>query len=170
VGGVLDPAAKFATPRIAAGALFAHRDRVLLVRTTYGKRWNIPGGYADAGESPAAACRRELREELGLEREPRRLLVVDWAPNADDGDRMFCIFGCGSPGHDEHLQIASDELDRLEWVPVGQLDSYVTTRLALRVHAAYRAHLTTTSQYLEHGRPAQWDPHGYQFPVAGTGM
>jgi 8-oxo-dGTP diphosphatase len=37
-------------------------------------------GYVDAGESPAAACRRELREELGIDRQPQRLLVMEWAP------------------------------------------------------------------------------------------
>jgi 8-oxo-dGTP diphosphatase len=79
VGHVSDPAANFATPRIAAGALFVNGDRIYLVRKTYGNGWDIPSGYADTGESPAAACRRELKEELGIEREAQRLLIVDWA-------------------------------------------------------------------------------------------
>ncbi|MBO0851081.1 MAG: NUDIX hydrolase, partial [Pseudonocardia sp.] len=64
------PAEEFATPRVAAGALFVDGGRVLLVRKTYGNRWDIPGGYVDRGESPRAACRREVREEIGIEREP----------------------------------------------------------------------------------------------------
>ncbi len=79
-----DPAANFATSWVAAGAPFVDNGRVLLVHKTYGNHWDIPGGYVDMGEAPAAACRRELREELGMDREPRRLLVVDWAP--DDGE------------------------------------------------------------------------------------
>jgi len=81
---VTDPAANFATSWVAAGAPFVDNGRVLLVHKTYGNHWDIPGGYVDMGEAPAAACRRELREELGMDREPRRLLVVDWAP--DDGE------------------------------------------------------------------------------------
>ena len=90
-----DPAAKFATPRIAAGALFVDDDRVLLVHKTYGNGWDIPGGYVDVGESPAAACRRELLEELGIDRQPQRLLVVDWAPNDGEGDKILYVFDCG---------------------------------------------------------------------------
>ncbi len=68
---------RFATPRMAAGALFVDdQDRILLVHKTYSNGWDTPGGYVHIGESPAAACRRELREELGLDREPQRLLVV----------------------------------------------------------------------------------------------
>lgn len=69
---------RFATPRMAAGAVFVDdQDRILLVHKIYSNSWDIPGGYVDIGESPAAACRRELREELDLDREPQRLLVVD---------------------------------------------------------------------------------------------
>ncbi len=40
-----------------------------------------PCGYVDVGESPAAACQRELREEeFGIDRQPQRLLVMEWAP------------------------------------------------------------------------------------------
>ena len=61
-----DPSESFATPRVAAGALFFDdQGRVLLVHPTYKDTWDIPGGYVERGESPAAACRRELKEELG---------------------------------------------------------------------------------------------------------
>ncbi|NKE59706.1 NUDIX hydrolase [Lentzea sp. PSKA42] len=40
----------------------------------------MPGGYVDIDESLAAARRRELSEELGLNRAPSRLIAVDWAP------------------------------------------------------------------------------------------
>jgi 8-oxo-dGTP pyrophosphatase MutT (NUDIX family) len=44
------------------------RDRVLLVRHTYGDRaWDVPGGAIKRRESPLAAARREMSEELGLD-------------------------------------------------------------------------------------------------------
>ena len=44
-----DPSASFATPRVAAGALFFDdRGRVLLVHPTYKDTWDIPGGYVEA--------------------------------------------------------------------------------------------------------------------------
>jgi 8-oxo-dGTP diphosphatase len=151
---VSDPAANFATPRIAAGVLFIDGDRVLLVHKTYGNGWDIPGGYVEAGESPAAACRRELKEELGIEREAQRLLIVDWAPHAAEGDKILYIFDCAQLGADEQrIQLADDELDRWQWVPVGQLPEYVIPRLARRLTSAYRAHAAGTQLYLEHGQP-----------------
>jgi 8-oxo-dGTP diphosphatase len=152
---VNDPAASFATPRIAAGALFTDGDRVLLVRKTYGNGWDIPGGYVDTAESPAAACRRELKEELGLDREPWRLLVTDWAPNDDEGDKILYIFDCGPLGGDEaQIRLDDGELDRWEWVPVSRLGEYVIPRLIRRVTRAYEALGVGVSMYLEHGEPA----------------
>jgi 8-oxo-dGTP pyrophosphatase MutT (NUDIX family) len=43
------------------------RDRVLLVRHTYGTRsWDIPGGAIKPREVPVTAAGREMSEELGL--------------------------------------------------------------------------------------------------------
>jgi 8-oxo-dGTP diphosphatase len=155
---VTDPAAKFATPRIAAGALFTNDGRVLLVRKTYGNHWDIPGGYVDAGESPAAACQRELREELGIDRQPQQLLVVDWAPNGGEGDKILYIFGCGELGDETRIILGDGELDRWEWVPIGQVADYAIPRLARRLARAYEARHAGIPLYLEHGEPVLRPP------------
>lgn len=147
-----NPADSFATPRIAAGALFVDRDRVLLVRKTYGNRWDIPGGYVDRGESPADACRREVREELGLDRRPLRLLVHDWAPSDSEGDKILYVFDCGELGADaDRITLQESELDRWDWVPVAELDTFVIPRLARRLREAHQAHADGATRYLEHG-------------------
>ena len=49
-------------------------DRVLLVRHTYGSRaWDLPGGMAKRREAPPDTARREMAEELGIDRD-------DWTP------------------------------------------------------------------------------------------
>jgi 8-oxo-dGTP diphosphatase len=50
------------------GALVAvHVGRaLLLVRSSYRVEWNFPGGSVKRGETPDAAARRELAEEIGL--------------------------------------------------------------------------------------------------------
>jgi 8-oxo-dGTP diphosphatase len=150
----VDNPTNFATPRIAAGALFASGDRLLLVRKTYGDRWDIPGGYVDKGESPSAACRRELREELGLEREPVRLLVHDWAPRDTEGDKILYVFDCGELGDDEgRIRVDATEIERWEWVHIHKLEEYVIPRLVRRLTRAHEAHIDGTTLYLEHGCP-----------------
>jgi 8-oxo-dGTP diphosphatase len=86
VGG---PAVKFATPRIPAGALFIDGDRILPGHKAYGNGWDIPGSYVDGSESPATACDLELKEELGVQRQPQPPLIVDWAPPVDEGDKLL---------------------------------------------------------------------------------
>ncbi|GAA2591895.1 NUDIX hydrolase [Streptomyces axinellae] len=65
--------------RLVAAALFTDElGRVLLLKPTYRSQWLRAGGGAEPGESPEAACRREVREELGLSRDPGRVLAVHW--------------------------------------------------------------------------------------------
>jgi 8-oxo-dGTP diphosphatase len=149
----VDPTARFATPRVAAGALFATDDAVLLVHKTYSNGWDLPGGYVDIGESPAAACEREVREELGLERTVRRMLANDWAPNDREGDKILYLFDCGPLGEDEsRIRLDGVELDAYELVDLGKLSDYLIPRLERRIRQAHMAWLTESAVYLEHGR------------------
>lgn len=54
--------------RAHEGALVAVHvgSAVLLVRSSYRRAWNFPGGGIRPGETPEAAARRELAEEIGL--------------------------------------------------------------------------------------------------------
>ena len=51
---------------VVAGVL-TDGGRVLLARRADHGRWEFPGGKPLAGETPADALRRELREELGID-------------------------------------------------------------------------------------------------------
>ncbi|MGW2748072.1 NUDIX domain-containing protein [Streptomyces sp. NPDC001450] len=71
--------------RVAAGVLFFDdQDRVLLVDPVYKDPGEIPCGAVEADESPRASAHREIKEELGLDLPPGRLLAVDWTPSRPD--------------------------------------------------------------------------------------
>jgi hypothetical protein len=60
--------ASLARKRMAATAFLRDGEgRVLLVNPVYKQTWDLPGGAVEAEESPHAACRREVAEELGLD-------------------------------------------------------------------------------------------------------
>src|SRR5580658_4160807 len=58
---------------------------VLLVRSSYRSAWNFPGGSIRPGETPEAAARRELAEEIGLAAGP--MLPIGVACGIWDGRR-----------------------------------------------------------------------------------
>lgn len=58
----------YGNPVPAAVAALVRGGRVLLSRRAgppHQGTWDLPGGFLEAGETPEAALRRELREELG---------------------------------------------------------------------------------------------------------
>jgi ADP-ribose pyrophosphatase YjhB (NUDIX family) len=62
--------------RVAAFRDAAQGPEILLVRERRDGAWTLPGGWADVGETPREAARREAREESGFEVEITRLLAV----------------------------------------------------------------------------------------------
>ncbi|WP_434442290.1 NUDIX domain-containing protein [Lentzea sp. E54] len=139
----------------AAGALFFDEaGRVLLVEPTYKPHWEIPGGVVERGETPLEACRREVEEELGLVRDPGRLLVVDWAPDGSD-ERVLFVFEGGLITADDHIRLQAEELRRYEFVPPHQAGQRLIPRLARRLTEALRARDSGETRYLEHGVATQ---------------
>lgn len=67
----------YTTPKIdVRGALFQD-DRLLLVPELLdGGRWTLPGGWADAWESPSRSVEREMVEESGFEVKAFHLAAV----------------------------------------------------------------------------------------------
>lgn len=49
------------------GIIFNEKNEILLFKHTYRQQsWSLPGGYMKAGEHPAEALEREIKEESGL--------------------------------------------------------------------------------------------------------
>jgi len=78
--------------RRTEGAHVLVRDdegRILLVRPNFaGRRWMLPGGRVERGETPHDGAARETAEETGIEVTIERLLLVD-AHHARDTGFVF---------------------------------------------------------------------------------
>lgn len=142
--------------RVAAGLLCRDVDaRVLLVRPTYKTDWEVPGGLVEAGESPLAAVRREVTEELGISLDVGRLLVVDWLPvRPPKTEGLMLIFDGGliDEGHSARIELLAEELSEWQFEEASKLGAYLPDFMARRVAVALRASVTGESTYLEWGR------------------
>ncbi|WKG06906.1 NUDIX hydrolase [Nocardia sp. PE-7] len=145
----------FPRKRMGTGALFVDElNRVLLVEPTYKDYWEIPGGVVEADESPYAAVVREIREELGLDVSPGRLLVVDWvAPGLYPDDGVMMIFDGTVLTADQIAAIAlpADELRSWAWCDSAEVANRLPDVMTRRVTAALRARSERSSAYLEDG-------------------
>lgn len=113
----LEAEAGHATPKVdVRGALFDAGDRVLLVREARDGRWTLPGGWADALDTPTQACVREFAEEAGVPVRVSRLAAMH------DGSKRNGH--AGSPWHVYKLLFIVERLD--DAVPRAGLDGETT--------------------------------------------
>lgn len=115
-----------------AAAILTLDHRILAAERSYGSHrgFEFPGGKVEKGETPLDACRRELREELGIEisgpngaESPRFLERVTY--RYDDFDLAMDVF-LASPAsgetinateHTRLLWLAKDEIFSVPWLP-----------------------------------------------------
>ena len=130
-----------ALPRrvVGAGGLVTDAEgRVLVVKPSYKPGWEVPGGVVEPGETPADACARELREELGVVAAVGRLLVVEHQVRPDDkGDSMMLVYDVAPVG--EAFALPPEEIEEARYVPAADLTSYLPPRQARRLAAAVEA-------------------------------
>ncbi len=130
---------------------------MLLVDPTYKEPWELPGGTVDEGESPRAACVRELQEELGWTGDLGRLLVVDWLPDLGGrGDRVLFVFD-GGVVDDEFVTrsvLPPDELREARFVDVEHLGNFLGPGVVRRIRQALANAAAGTTSYLEFGDPS----------------
>ena len=146
-----------AVPRVPASAgalLFDRHGRLLVLKPTYKAGWTLPGGQMEAdGETPWEACRREVREECGLEVTGGRLVAVDFLrPRPGRAGGVRFLFDCGplDEGSLDGVVVQPEEISEHRWVPVAEALSMLSGPLRRRVGAAVAL---DGCVYLEDGRP-----------------
>jgi len=143
-----------AIPASAGALVFDHAGRLLILKPTYKTGWTIPGGVMEAdGETPWDACRREVREECGIEVRTGRLACVDFHPSrpGHPGGIRF-LFDCG-PADDAALAaitVQPEEIAEYRLVPMDTALTLLRPPIRRRVRAVSRHRRFV---YLAGGRP-----------------
>jgi 8-oxo-dGTP pyrophosphatase MutT (NUDIX family) len=150
--------ASLARKRMAAGALFTDgAGRVLLVDPVYRDTWDLPGGAVEAEESPHAACRREVAEELGLDRPVGRVLAVDWVPSRPQRPEGLVVVYDGGmlpPADIDAITLPESELAGFAFVRPAHVAERVTPLVGRRIAACLEALMSGTVLSLEGGSRA----------------
>ena len=147
VAGVNDEPAFLLTRR--GGRLKRHRGQ-----------WALPGGRVDAGETAVEAALRELREELGLNLGPERVLgLLDDFPTRS-GFRVTPVVMWGDTA--QHLVPDPDEVEAVYRVPLHDLEHPEVPRLE-RIPQSDRPVLSIFFNSLQHRVYAPTAAMIYQF-------
>jgi 8-oxo-dGTP diphosphatase len=110
-------------PQLRVAAIIAARDQILLVehRKRGQRYWVLPGGRLQGNETLEAALRRELREELKLDAQVGRLMIVS-EMLAPDRHVVSLIFEAQiGEGAEPRLDHADPVLAGWQWVAVNRL-------------------------------------------------
>ena len=97
-------------------------------------KWDLPGGFLEAGEHPLDGLRRELREETGLDVEPLDFVGVWMDVYGEDGAPTLNLYWrCRADGEPH----AADDIDEVRWFAPDALPP--DEQLAFRVNASVLA-------------------------------
>ena len=102
--------------------LAARRERILLVRNTGRRVWELPGGWIEPGESAERCALRELHEESGRRAEAASLLgwiEIESVTAAGERRATGAIFTAQIDGKSSFA--ANDEISVAAWWPVHAL-------------------------------------------------
>ncbi len=145
-----------ARPLAAAGVVVFDDDgHLLIVEPIHKPTWEIPGGMIEHGEAPRVACARALREEVGIDIDVGRLLVVDWMTSrtGEPDGRVEFVFDGGVLTEErlDAIDLPPDELASWACLPVDDLFAMLRADLTRRVTAALGALAAGETWYLENG-------------------
>ena len=108
---------------LSCGVLVTDGTHLLIAHATRTPRWDIPKGLADPGEDPAAAARRELREETGLEAPPSALVPCGTHPYLRNKD--LALFAWRVPAMPDPATLRCTAMvERLGQPPFPEMDRF----------------------------------------------
>ena len=106
----------------SAKALIIDHGKFLIIKEKIGDEaiWDLPGGKIEYGESPQAAVKREVKEELNIKVKVGKSVGVWWFISAHTQNQVIChTFACQTVGKykiDFSHNPAQEEIVAYQWL------------------------------------------------------
>lgn len=135
---------------VVAALITDNAGRILIVQPIHKDGWIFPGGYVEKGESPSAACVREVTAEIGVSvTRPIRLLSIDYCDSSEE--YVMFIFDCGTLTEENIKKITlSPNISEYRFATVDEALRMLRKNSARRLTPTLEARGLTGIAYLEH--------------------
>ncbi|MBL7169852.1 MAG: NUDIX domain-containing protein [Candidatus Aenigmarchaeota archaeon] len=104
---------------VVAGLIINQEGKVLLCRSRkWNNLWIVPGGHIEYGESIEDAIKREIKEEVGLDIELKKVLFVQELIEPKDyiKKKHLISLECVCSTKDNNVEIDDDEIQDHKWI------------------------------------------------------
>ena len=114
-------------PEPTVGALIINNmDEILLVKSHKwkNKKYSVPGGHVELGESFEEAVIREVKEETGLDVVPKRLFMIQECvyPKEFIKKKHFIFFDYICKTNDGSVSLDNKELQEYVWIKIQDIN------------------------------------------------
>lgn len=117
----------FPEPMIGVGGLlFNRQNQVLLIKRDKPPAqglWSVPGGKLEAGEGLTECCRREIREETGLDINVLSLIAVV-ERRIENFHYVIVDFLVELRDESENIPFAASDVSEAHWIDLEKIGNY----------------------------------------------
>jgi len=142
--------------RMGVGVLiFNNKEEVLIVKTSYKDHWSMVGGVVDEDESPRSACKREIKEEIGIDLKEVKFLSIDYRPDYKNrGESLQFIFSGGILNDEEikNIKLDGKEVIDYKFVKFDEALQLLSEKSSLGFTKSFEALKNNIAVYLEDGK------------------
>ncbi|GGH75190.1 ADP-ribose pyrophosphatase YjhB (NUDIX family) [Pullulanibacillus pueri] len=112
--------------KLAAGVIIQKQDKLLIVRDR--KRWGLPKGGHELGETLKETARREAKEETGLEVSVKDLAFITEFHKEDWGHYLQLYFYAEVVGGALRVDDPDGDILEVQYISSNEILSYISFR------------------------------------------
>ncbi|MFA6164692.1 MAG: NUDIX domain-containing protein [Methylobacter sp.] len=136
----------FPVPAIGVGGIvFNDKRQVLMILRNQPPAmglWSVPGGKLEAGDSLSGACKREIKEETGMDVEVKNIVAVV-ERRIERFHYVVIDFLAHLLGDENTMPIAQSDVAEAKWISLDNIEEYDLVdglaEIIMRTYRLYRS-------------------------------